>query len=127
MKSKTLITKQWQRKLNPELAETILEAKKKKKWLEIAGILSSPRRKKISLNLDQISRIAAEKKAKSEDKIVVPGKVLGEGELDKKIKLVAFSFSKSAQDKLKSNKASYSTILEEIKSNPEAKGIKILK
>ena len=127
MKSKTLISKQWKRKLNPDLAETILEAKKNKKWLEIAGILASPRRRKISVNLEQINKIAEEQKVKESEKIVVPGKVLGQGELKKKLKIVAFSYSTSALEKLNQGKVVFSTILEEIKSNPDAKGIKILK
>jgi len=127
MKSKTFITKQWKRKLNPELAETILEAKKNKKWLEIAAVLSSPRRSKISVNLDHISKIAEEQKIKESEKIVIPGKVLGQGELKKKLKIAAFSYSGSALDKLKESKAEVSTILEEIKSNPDAKGVKILR
>ena len=127
MKSKTFISKQWKRKLNPELAETILEAKKNRKWLEVAGILSSPRRNKMSINLDQISKIAEEEKVKESERIVVPGKVLGQGELKKKLKIAAFAYSKSAIEKLTKEKVAYSTIIEEIKSNPDAKGIKILK
>lgn len=122
MKTKTQIETQLRRKTNPELVKTIIEAKKGEKWLEVAGILSSPRVKKINVNLDKI-----EKEAKEGEVIVVPGKVLSEGELSKKIKVVAFSFSEKAKEKISKAKGETLTILEEIKKNPDGKGIKILK
>jgi len=122
MKSKTKIEKQTQRKRNPEIVKTIRSAKKKDKWLKIAGILSGPRRKTTNLNLTEI-----EKNSKEGDTIVIPGKVLSQGEINKKIKIVALSFSKKAREKLIKSKSDSTSILEEIKKNPEAKGIKILK
>jgi large subunit ribosomal protein L18e len=121
-KSKTLIEKQLQKKRNPELVKTIIAAKKKNKWLEVAGILSSPRRKKININLDKINN-----EAKEGETVVVPGKVLSQGELNKKIKVVALSFSKKAEEKISKAKGEISTILEEIKKNPEAKNVRFLK
>ena len=122
MKSKTKIEKQLKKKTNPELVRTIIESKKKKKWAEIAEILSGPRINKISINLDKINDIA-----KEEETIVIPGKVLSEGEIDKKIKIVAFSFSKKAKDKILKAKGETLTILEEIKKNPEAKNVRVIK
>ncbi|MEK6827343.1 MAG: 50S ribosomal protein L18e, partial [Nanoarchaeota archaeon] len=102
--------------------KTIIEAKKKSKWLEIAGILSSPKINQIDINLNKINE-----NAKEGETILVPGKVLSQGEIEKKIKVVAFSFSEKAKDKILKAKGEVSTISEEIKKNPEAKGIKILK
>ncbi|MCK5149928.1 50S ribosomal protein L18e [Candidatus Pacearchaeota archaeon] len=120
MKSKTLIEKQLKRKTNPELVETIILAKKKENWVKVAGILSGSRGKRKNANLEEI-----EKKAKEGETIVVPGKVLSQGELNKKIKIVAGNFSELAKEKLLKSKKDFSSILEEIKLNPEAKGIKI--
>lgn len=122
MKTKTQIETQLRRKNNSELVKTIIDAKKKKKWEEVAGALSSPRVKKINVNLDKIN-----KEAKEGDVIVVPGKVLAEGEITKKIKVVAFGFSEKAKEKILKAKGEVLTILEEIKKNPEGKGIKIIK
>jgi large subunit ribosomal protein L18e len=122
MKSKAKIEKQLKKKKNPELVKTIIEAKKKKKWAEIAEILSSPRINKICINLDKINE-----KVKEGEVIVIPGKVLSEGEISKKIKIVAFNFSEKAKEKILKNKGETLTILEEIKKNPEAKNIKILR
>jgi large subunit ribosomal protein L18e len=121
MKSKTLIGKQVTKKTNPELVETILLAKKKAKWVEIAGLLSGPRANMMNLNLDKLNE-----ESKEGDTIVVPGKILAQGELNKKIKVVALSFSEKAKEKISKARGEVSTILEEIKKNPDAKGIKFL-
>ena len=122
VKSKTKIQKQLQRKRNPELVETILAAKKNEKWLEVAGILTNSKRKKIFKNIDEI-----EKDAKEGEIIIIPGKVLSMGESSKKLKIAALNFSEKAKDKLLTSKSQIISILDEIKSNPSAKGIKILK
>jgi len=122
MKSKTKISKQTKRKLNLELVETINLCKKNNKWLEVANILSRPRRQGINLNLEDI-----ENQSKEGDVIVVAGKVLSQGELTKKIKIVAFGFSERAKEKLLNAKCEVSSILNEIKLNKEMKGVKILK
>jgi large subunit ribosomal protein L18e len=122
MKSKTKIEKQTEKKRNSELIETIRSARKKEKWLKIAGILSGPRRKMINLNLTEI-----DKRSKEGDIVVVPGKVLSQGEINKKIKVVALGFSEKAREKLMKSKSNPTRIVEEVKKNPEAKGVKILK
>ena len=121
MKSKTKIEKNLKRKTSSDLVETIIAAKKAQGWQEVASVLASPRRLREGINLSDI-----EKKAEG-DVVVVPGKVLSMGELNKKIKIVAMSFSSGAKEKLLKSKHEISTVLEEIKRNPEAKGVKILK
>lgn len=122
VKSKTKISKQINRKQNPELVQTLVEAKKNENWLEIARILSGPRRKRINLNLEEI-----EKNSKEGDAIVIPGKVLSLGEINKKLKIVALDFSEKAKEKILNSKGQTLSICEEIKANPKAKGVKILK
>jgi large subunit ribosomal protein L18e len=122
MKSKTKIEKQLGKKTNPELAKTIIETKKKKNWLGVAALLSAPRSKRMSMNLDKIND-----EAKEGETVVIAGKVLSQGELDKKIKVVAFSFSAMAIEKILKAKGEALTILEEIKKNPEAKNVRFLK
>ena len=121
MKTKTKIGKQFERKGNKELIETILAAKKKDKWLKVARILSGPRRKKISLNLEEINE-----NSKNGETVVVPGKVLSQGEISKKVKIVAQSFSEKAKEKLLKSKIAHSDIIEEIKKNPDMKKCRIL-
>jgi large subunit ribosomal protein L18e len=122
MKSKTKIDEQLGRKKNPELIASILKAKKNEKWLEIAGLLSSPRRNKISINLDDI-----DKNSKEGDTIVVPGKILSSGEITKKIRVSALAYSKEAEKKLKAGKCELVSLVEELKKNPKMQGVKIIK
>lgn len=122
MKSKSKIEKQLQKKKNSYLVETIIAAKKKKNWVEVAGILSGPTRKRININLEKIDKEAEKGKT-----VVVPGKVLSLGEITKKIEIAALSFSEKAKEKLLKSNSEVLSIIEEIKKNPEAKGIKILK
>jgi large subunit ribosomal protein L18e len=121
MKSKSKIEKQLQRKTNSSLVETIIACKKNKNWIRVAEILSGPRKNRTNLNLEELN-----KKVEKEKSVVIPGKILSQGELDKKIKVVALSFSEKAKEKLNKAGSETLTILEEIKKNSEAKGIKIL-
>ncbi len=121
MKSKTKISKQLKRKTSGELAETIILSKKNDAWKSVAGLLSGPRSRRIVFNLDEIN-----KTAKQGETIVIPGKILSQGELDKKIKLVALAFSEKSKDKILRSKGEISNILDEIKNNPNGKGIRIL-
>ncbi|MEK6917483.1 MAG: 50S ribosomal protein L18e [Nanoarchaeota archaeon] len=122
MKSKTKINKQLQRKTNSSLVETVRGAAKNEKWKEVANILSYPRRQRTEVNLDKLSS-----ESKVGEVVIIPGKVLSNGEINKKIKVAAFSFSQKAREKLLSAGCQVLSIEEEIKNNPEAKGVKILK
>jgi large subunit ribosomal protein L18e len=122
-KSKTLIDKQLKRKGNSILVETIIAAKKHDSWKEVAELLSVPRRKRINLNLNELNGLEVEEK----DILVIPGKILSEGNIEKKLKIVALSFSERAKEKLLKSGCKVSIILEEIKSNPTGKEIKILR
>lgn len=122
MKSKTLIEKQTKRKTNSFLVSTIRELKKKDSWLDVAGVLSGPRRKRLEINLSELDNKVADGET-----VLFPGKILSEGEMTKKIKIIALNFSKRAEEKLKNFKCETVLIEDELNKNPEAKGIKILK
>lgn len=122
VKSKTKIAKQSEKKGNFVLVETLRSAKKAGSpfWLQTASILSAPRRNKIAVNLNEI-----EKATKEGDSVVVPGKILSQGEVSKKVAIVAFAFSGKAKEKLLKTKSQAVTILDEIKKNPEGKGLRL--
>lgn len=122
MKSKTKIERQLEKKTNSELVDTIIKCKKNPAWIEVAAILSGPRRKNVNLNLNQI-----EANSKIGETIIVPGKVLSLGEINKKMKIVAMGFSEKAIEKLKKANCEIAYISEEIDKNKQAKGVKILK
>lgn len=120
IKSKTKIEQQLQKKTNPALVETIVLAKRNPAWIEVASILTAPGRKSKSANLSQIEKLEGEM-------IVVPGKVLSQGEITKKVKVVATKFSEKALQKLKDAGCEALTIKEAIKINKDGKGLTILK
>ncbi len=119
--SKTAIGRRIPRKTDGYIAETALAAKNQKAWMKIAQLVSGSRKKYPSVNLDRIS-----KESENGDIIVIPGKILGNGNLDKKIKICALYFSDSATQKIKESKSEMVKIIDEIKNNPSANGVKII-
>ena len=122
MISKTKIKSRVRRKTNPEIAETIALALKNPSWREVAKILSSSTSKYSSVNLEDI-----EKQTKIGETVVVPGKVLGVGNVSKKVRIAALSISETALSELKNTKSEFVIILDEIKKNPKAEGVKLVR
>lgn len=120
--SQTKIKSNLKRKTNPAIIETINLARKNKAWIKLARLLSSPNSNYSNLNLNEI-----DSKSKIGDTIVIPGKILSKGDITKKIRICALSISESAFEKLSKTKSEFVPIAEEIKKNPSAQGIKILK
>jgi large subunit ribosomal protein L18e len=118
IKSKTKISKQTSSKTSKYLVETIREAMKNPAWIEVAGLLSRPKRTRINANVSELND------AKN---IVVCGKVLSEGDVANKIKVVALNFSDSAKEKLLNAGCEVISIIDEIKKNPEAKDLEIFR
>jgi large subunit ribosomal protein L18e len=89
---------------NDKLMEliTLLENKAEEKdsalLARLADDLKRPLRIKREVNISKINRFT-----KDGEVIVVPGKVLGGGELDHKVTISAFKFSSSALAKLEKN------------------------
>lgn len=86
-------------------------------WKAIANNLEKPTRKQAAVNLYKINKYA-----KDNETIVVPGKVLGVGEISKNINIAAYRFSESANNKLK-NKMS---IQELMRKNPKGNKTRIV-
>ena len=122
MQSRTQVKVRLKRKTNPELAETISLALKHKPWLSVAYALSGPTRLHSSVSLQKI-----DSEAKVGDTVLILGKVLSQGVLSKKLVVCALSISQAARAKLKESKSEFISIAEEIKKNPKAEGLKVLK
>ncbi|PIN91025.1 50S ribosomal protein L18e [Candidatus Pacearchaeota archaeon CG10_big_fil_rev_8_21_14_0_10_32_14] len=122
MISKTQLSKRTDRKNNTELVETINLCKKtnNETWNEVAKILSGPTRLRLNVNLDELNSVEGEL-------IVIPGKVLSSGNLTKKKKIVALSFSGNAKEKLNKDKIEYGYIKDEVKKNQKGEKIVIFK
>ncbi|VVC03335.1 50S ribosomal protein L18e [Candidatus Bilamarchaeum dharawalense] len=91
-------------------------------WIKVAYELSKPRRKRIEVNLSKIDAFAND-----DETILVPGKVLGSGNVSKKVTVAAFSFSESAKQLISMAGGKAMTIESLRKTNPEGKGVTIIK
>ncbi|MCF7865882.1 50S ribosomal protein L18e [Candidatus Woesearchaeota archaeon] len=111
---------------NEEIKKLISELKKLsidnnvKIWKRIAEDLEKPVRQKRIINLYKV-----DKYSKENDTIIVPGKVLGTGDINHKLTIAAFNFSEDALKKI-SEKGNAISIQELMKQNPTGKNIKIL-
>ena len=90
-------------------------------WRYVAELLEKPRRKRIVVNIGKINRFVNDG-----DQVVVPGKVLGDGILTKKVTIAAYAFSKSAYEKIIKAGAEAISIPELIRRNPKGSNVKII-
>ena len=74
-------------------------------------IASRSRRQRITVNLGKINRCA-----NANESVLVPGKVLGVGNINKKVSICAISYSDEALEKLKSSGCNIIGIDEAIKA-----------
>ncbi|MFA5746327.1 MAG: 50S ribosomal protein L18e [archaeon] len=94
--------------------------KKKDVYATVAQMLESPTRKQTSVNLFNLQKMTYVVEG---DTIVVLGKVLGVGNLEKKITIYAVGISESAKKKYKGIK----TIQDFCKDNIDYKKLKLIK
>jgi len=113
-------TNQYLRNLIKELNRLSSE-NKVKIWKAVANNLSKPTRRRIIVNLFKINKLV-----KENETAIVPGKVLGNGELNRKITISAFNFSKTAKEKIEQNGGKAITINELIKINPKGSKVRII-
>ena len=112
---------------NPVLQSLIRELKKRSReqsvnlWRRVATDLEKPTRQRRVVNLSSLSRYT-----KEDEVIVVPGKVLGAGDLSHKLTIAAFQFSNGAKEKIEKVGARIVPLLELSKDNPSGKGVKII-
>ena len=112
---------------NPILQNLIHELKKRSNeqsinlWKRVASDLERSTRQRRVVNLSSISR-----HTKENEIIVVPGKVLGSGDLQHKVTISAFQFSGGAKEKIEKAGAKIVPLLELSKENPSGKGIRII-
>lgn len=122
MASRTKVKSRVSRKTNPQSVSALSLALKHAQWFKIAQILSSSTKKYSAVNLGQI-----DKSTMTGDTVVIVGKVLSLGDITKKVRICALSISQSAREKLKATKSEFVTLAEEIKKNPRAEGIKLIR
>lgn len=109
------------RKTNIQLRKLVSSLLKTKKpsWNKVAKEMLSPRRRKVAVNIYKINKYA-----KGGETIIVPGKVLSSGVLDKPVFIASYSATGLARKKLGNRLIS---IGQAVKENPEGKNIRIIK
>lgn len=112
-------------KSNTKLINTIkflqILGRKSNFWADIAERLKRPRRLMAEVNISKLSKYTSDGEI-----VVVPGKVLGSGEISHSITIAALSFSKTAKAKLIKAKCKCLSIAELAELNPEGSRIKII-
>jgi len=104
-------------KQDPTLVETIIALKKTNP--AVAKELAKPKRRWPAVNLKDIDMVSGD--------VVVAGKILSAGDLTSGKKLVAWSVSTKALEKIKSANAQYVSLVDELKKNPQLEGLQIIK
>jgi len=90
-------------------------------WKRVATELEKPSKNRRQVNLFKI-----EKYSKDGDVVLVPGKILGTGNLTKKITIVAMSLSESAKEKILAAKIKIMTMDELMEKNPQGNKVKLM-
>jgi large subunit ribosomal protein L18e len=122
MISKNKIKKRTKSKSNNYLVDTINLSATRKEWREVAKVISGPSSNYTVSDLRKIDKVS-----KEGDTLVVAGKVLGSGSLSKKVRICALNFSDSAYEKIKFVKGEPVMLIDEIKKNPKAEGVIIVR
>ena len=115
------------RKTNPQLVGLVsrlysLSAKEKSKlWRDVAQRLEGPAKARPSVNLSKLDRYCDDGET-----VLIPGKLLGAGNISKKVTVSAFAHSGSAARKLAEAGCSLVSIDALAQSNPAGSKIKII-
>ncbi|MGM0591559.1 MAG: 50S ribosomal protein L18e [Halobacteriota archaeon] len=114
-------------KTNPRLTSLIAELKSVSRdsganvWQDVADRLEKPRRTHAEVNLGRIERYAEE-----DETVVVPGKVLGSGVLQKNVTVAAVDFSATARKKIE--QVGTAAALEQIaEQDPEGSNVRVIR
>jgi len=90
-------------------------------WLYVAELLSRPTRKRVEVNLSKLNKYTNDG-----DIVVVPGKLLGYGMVNKKITVAAWRYSLNAKEKLEKSNIKILAIEDLLKANPKGSNVKII-
>jgi large subunit ribosomal protein L18e len=113
-------------KEDPELVQTLIALRRAARdhkapvWRAVAEDLSRPRHQVNPVNVGHLERLTEAKAT-----VVVPGKVLAQGELTHPLTVAAFHFSSAARTKIHAAGGTALTISELIKAKPDGAGVRV--
>lgn len=116
-----------ERKTNPRTPVLIAALKEGSRqneaaiWRDVAKRLEKPGRNYAQVNLSKINRYA-----KDGETVLIAGKVLGSGLLEKAVTVAAYNFSVTAMEKITGLGGKCLTIEQILEENPKGSGIRIL-
>jgi large subunit ribosomal protein L18e len=90
-------------------------------WKDVALRLSRSRRLSAEVNLSRLNRVCNDG-----DLVVVPGKLLGSGALEKKLNVATFEASSSARAKIEGAGGRLMTIGDLMAENPKGTSVRIV-
>jgi large subunit ribosomal protein L18e len=90
-------------------------------WREAAKLLASGRATWPEVNVGNLSHVG------EVSAVFVPGKVLGTGDLDKKLDVGAFSFSAAARSKIERAGGKVLSVEEFVRQYPQGSGVALVK
>jgi large subunit ribosomal protein L18e len=114
-------------KTNPTLVGLISKLKEASRvnkapvWRDIALRLEGPSSNWAEVNISRIDRFASENET-----IVIPGKLLGSGEIAKKVTVAAYRFSGQAKEKITKAGGTDLSIEELLAKNPKGSKVKLM-
>ena len=91
-------------------------------WRDLAKHLAKTKQQRATVNLSRINRFT-----QKNDTVIVPGKLLGAGDLEHSLTVAAFSASEKAKEKLKTAKAEYLSIQELVEKYPKGSNVIIIR
>ncbi len=90
-------------------------------WKQVAHELAKSTRARREVNLLTLNRYT-----KENDVVLIPGKLLGNGELDHKLTIAAFAASQHAREKIVQSGSKYMRIDELMQKKPDGSGIQVI-
>jgi large subunit ribosomal protein L18e len=117
-----------QRKTNPNLVVLIQRLKDAGRvngapvWRDIALRLEGPMRNWAEVNVGKINRYASENET-----VVVPGKLLGAGEIAKKVTVAAYRSSGQAKEKIEKAGGRSISLDELMETNPKGSKVRMMR
>lgn len=115
-------------KSNPHLVDTVLALKQASReheapvWRAVAEQLEKPNRVHPDVNVGEIQRVADE----GASLVVVPGKVLGGGYLDRDVTVAAWKYSGTAEDKIADAGGEALSLSEALDEHPSGEDVQVV-
>jgi len=90
-------------------------------WRALEAELAGPSANRREINVRRLAKVT-----KDGEVVVIPGKILGTGNLGHKLTVCAFSISESAAKKVTESGGKIVTFEDLIKKHPDGKGVRII-